>query len=84
LFRKASRKKLTVQKALENNRWVSHIFPIVTAQEIREYVTVWEAIGQTQLHENTEDISFVGAGQRTENRQLKVHMPFNSKGHLAS
>jgi hypothetical protein len=55
LFCKIKRKKLTVQKALENNRWVSHISPLVTAQEIREYVTLWEAVGQTQLHENTAD-----------------------------
>jgi len=54
LFRKAKRKKLTVQKASENNSWVAHISPLVTTQEIREYVTLWEAVGQTQLHENME------------------------------
>jgi len=44
-----------VQKALEDNRWISHVIPLGTAQEIREYVTLWEEVSQIQLIENKED-----------------------------
>jgi hypothetical protein len=36
LFRKAKRKNITVQKALQDNKWISHILPILTAEEIHE------------------------------------------------
>ena len=55
LFKKSKRKNLTVQKALEDNRWISHVIPLGTAQEIREYVTLWEEVSQIQLIENIED-----------------------------
>jgi hypothetical protein len=47
LFKKSRRKNITVYKALENNHWISHITPLQTPQEIREYVAVWEAVGHT-------------------------------------
>jgi hypothetical protein len=55
LYKKAKRKNLSVRKALQDNSWISRIIPLSTAQEIREYVMLWEAIGQTQLHEDRED-----------------------------
>ena len=55
LYKKAKRKNLSVRKALQDNPWISRITPLSTAQEIREYVMLWEAIGQTQLHEDRED-----------------------------
>ena len=55
LFKKSKRKNLTVQKALEDNRWISHVIPLGTAQEIREYVTLWEEVSQIQLIKNIED-----------------------------
>ena len=55
LYKKAKRKNLSVRKALQDNPWISHITPLSTTQEIREYVMLWEAIGQTQLHEDRED-----------------------------
>jgi len=55
LFKKSKRKNLTVQKALEDNRWISHVIRLGTAQEIREYVTLWEEVSQIRLIENTED-----------------------------
>lgn len=54
-FRKAKRKNITVQKALQDNRWISHITHILTPQEIHEYVTLWETISQIQLVANKED-----------------------------
>jgi hypothetical protein len=38
LFKKAKRKKITVQKALQGNKWISHICPITNEVEIQEYV----------------------------------------------
>jgi hypothetical protein len=55
LFNKSKRKNITVRKALEDDRWISHITPLVTTQEIREYVTLWEEVGQIQLQESVED-----------------------------
>jgi hypothetical protein len=55
LFRKAKRKKITVQKALQDNRWMSHITPIETTIEIQEYVMLWEAVQQIQLDTSSED-----------------------------
>lgn len=41
LFIKATRKKITVQKATENNKWISHITPILTLQELNEFILPW-------------------------------------------
>jgi hypothetical protein len=55
LYRKAKRKKLTVHKALEQNRWIAHILPLQSPQEIHEYVKLWELLRDVQLVENRED-----------------------------
>jgi hypothetical protein len=34
LFRKTRRKKVSVHKALQDNKWIMHILPLQTAQEI--------------------------------------------------
>ena len=41
--------------ALQDNRWISHILPIQTAQEIREYVILWEKVHGVTLQENNDD-----------------------------
>lgn len=55
LFLKSKRKKLMVQKALQENTWITHILPLQTPQEIQEYVTLWEQVGGIQLQEDRED-----------------------------
>lgn len=50
-----SRKKLSVYKALQENRWIAHILPLQTPREIQEYVTLWEHVGGVRLDENEED-----------------------------
>jgi hypothetical protein len=63
LFQNAKRKKITVQKALQDNQWISHILPIQTAQEIREYVTLREKY--MELHyKKIMMIPYDGVGQR--------------------
>jgi hypothetical protein len=53
--RKQKEKKLSVQVALKENRWIAHISPLIRPQEIKEYVALWEFVGHTQLQENMKD-----------------------------
>jgi len=55
LFKKVKIKNIIVQKALQDNRWRSHITPLLTLQEINEYVSLFEAVGHIQLVDNRED-----------------------------
>jgi hypothetical protein len=55
LFRKAKRKNITVQKALQDNKWIGHISPVVSAVELHEYVLIWELVHRIQLVEGMED-----------------------------
>jgi len=55
LFRKTHRKKISVQKALENSRWIDHIYPPNSHAEVSEFADLWEAIKDTQLIDNMED-----------------------------
>ena len=55
LFKKAKRKKITVSQALKGNKWISHIRPILTEEEIKEYVLLWEEIQSIQLDNSRED-----------------------------
>jgi ribosomal protein L39E len=45
LFHKVKRKKITVMKAMKSNRWVNHISPIQTTDELHEYISLWGEIG---------------------------------------
>ena len=44
LFKKAKRKNVTVQKAIQDNKWISHITPILATAEIQEYVRLWGVV----------------------------------------
>lgn len=55
LLKKAKRKKLSVWNALQKNRWMSHISPLLTAAEIQEYVLLWEAVQQIHIDTTRED-----------------------------
>jgi hypothetical protein len=55
LFRKSKRKKIMVQKALQDNRWVARIQRLQTVQELHEYAALWERLQETTLEENSED-----------------------------
>lgn len=55
LFKKAKRKNISVKAALQNNKWIDHILPIFSPDEIREYVSLWEKVQHVQLDENRED-----------------------------
>ena len=55
LFNKAIRKKVMVHKSITNNKWISHVSPISTHQEIREFVALRKAINAVQLDPKRED-----------------------------
>lgn len=55
LYKKSRRKNFTVQKGLEDNRWISHIIPQTSTQEFREYAALWEEVSQMQLDDNAQD-----------------------------
>lgn len=55
LHQKSKRKKITVQQGLINGKWIDHIFPPTTPQEVREFVKLWKAVGSIQLNKAIED-----------------------------
>ena len=55
LFLQSKRKKLTVSKALDENRWISNLLPLQTRQELHEYVELWDQVRGYRLSEHTED-----------------------------
>jgi hypothetical protein len=44
LFKKTKRKNVTVEKAMAQNRWVSHISPIQPQEELHEFIGLWEYV----------------------------------------
>ena len=77
LFKTAIRKKISVQDALNNNRWVKHVLPIQSVQEIKEYVELWERLAKTyRIPQNEDEIT--RDGQQTANTLLKVPIGSNS------
>jgi len=84
LFSKAKRKNITVQKALLDNRWIAHILPILTPQELNEYVTLWQAVSHTMLVENREDTISIGVGRLMANTRPRALTIFSFKGLSAS
>jgi hypothetical protein len=55
LFVKSRRKKMSVYNALHRNKWIAHILPLQTPQEIQECVALWELVSRVRLEENSED-----------------------------
>jgi hypothetical protein len=55
LFLKSKQKRLTVQMAVQEYRWINHILPILNSQEMMEYMALWEQVGMVQLEEGMED-----------------------------
>ena len=55
LFRKTKMKNITVEKALTNNNWIRLCFPCSGEVELREFVSLWQAIGNMQELNGLED-----------------------------
>jgi len=76
LFRKARRKKIMVWKAHQYNRWVAHILPLQTVQELHEYAALWEQEQKTTLEENSEDTirwRWTANGEYTTKSAYNIH-----------
>jgi hypothetical protein len=52
---KGKEEKISVQMALRDNWWISHILPLQTAQEILEYGVLYVKVSGVDLHEGMED-----------------------------
>jgi hypothetical protein len=55
LFQRSKRKNFSVQRALQDNYWIAQVYPLVTGEEIREYVQLFEEINMLQRDPNAED-----------------------------
>jgi hypothetical protein len=55
LYKKAKRKQIKVHKAINGDKWIDHITPLSTQQEILEYVELWEAMRGIVLSPALED-----------------------------
>jgi hypothetical protein len=55
LYRKSKRKKFTVYQGLRNRKWIDHIYPPASPQEVHEFVNLWEAIGTVTINDTVED-----------------------------
>jgi hypothetical protein len=55
LFRKTRHKNITVNRGLEDNRWISNIWPIQEGTEIQELMALWEAISDVVRDVANED-----------------------------
>jgi hypothetical protein len=55
LLQKSKRKKISVLKATENNRWISHIPSILTFAELHEFILLWKEITSVTRVEDSED-----------------------------
>jgi len=55
LFEKTRRKKITVRQALTNNKWIDHIYPPTSQEEVRQFVRLWEELQGVVLNEAIQD-----------------------------
>jgi hypothetical protein len=55
LFKKTKRRNVRVNKALERNKWVDHVSPISSQQEVTEFVALWELTREVTLDNSRED-----------------------------
>jgi hypothetical protein len=42
-------------KALGQNRWISHICPIQSIEELQEFIALWEGVTTVNMIEDSED-----------------------------
>jgi hypothetical protein len=49
------RKKITVRQALTNNKWIDHIYPPSSQEEVLQFVRLWEALMEVHLNDTADD-----------------------------
>jgi hypothetical protein len=55
LFQKAKRKNNTIKKALDQSKWISHVSPIQSLQELQEFIALWEGVNGVNRSEDAND-----------------------------
>jgi hypothetical protein len=55
LFQQTKRKNITVLKAMTQSRWVSHVSPIQSMEELREFIALWEDVTTVHQVEDSDD-----------------------------
>jgi hypothetical protein len=70
LYAKSRRKK----QALKNEKWIDHIYPSATSEEVTQFVKLWEAIREVARNETVED---TGDGRWMENTLQRVLIRFS-------
>jgi hypothetical protein len=55
LFQKAKRKNITVSKAMVQNKWISHVSPIQSMDELHAFISLWEGVTTVNRVEDMDD-----------------------------
>lgn len=55
LFQKTKRKNVTLKKAMDENKWVSHIYPIQSFEEMQEFIGLWGVVNSIFRRDDAED-----------------------------
>jgi hypothetical protein len=55
LFQKAKRKNISVMKAIDQNKWVSHISLVQSMDELLDFITLWEEVTSVHRVEDLDD-----------------------------
>ena len=58
LYKLAWRKQRTVQQELQNNNWTHGLWQMTTAQEMAEFIILWELVQGVQLSDETDSITW--------------------------
>ena len=72
LFEKTRRKKITVRQALTNNKWIDHIYPPTSQEEVRQFVRLWEELQGVVLNEAIQVDILLGDGLQMTSIPHKV------------
>lgn len=80
LYKKATRKNITVYKALRNSSWIRLCSPIDQGEEVTEFVSLWQAINNTHgLNDSDDTISWrwTADGQYTTSSAYQIQFATN-------
>jgi hypothetical protein len=55
LFQKVKKKNITGSKAIRQNKWISHVSPIRSVEELHEFIVLWEGVNSVNRVEDDED-----------------------------
>ena len=55
LFEKTRRKNIIVRQALNNNKWIDHIYPPTSPEEVRQFVRLWKELQGVVLNVEIQD-----------------------------